>query len=118
MKNMTNRVSLIGVLGKDPELFEFESGKKKASFSLATSTTYKNGKGERVESTEWHRISIWGKNAENASNLLAKGRKIALEGHLRTSSFEDKDGKTCYVTEVVGEEFLILSPKKKGEKAN
>lgn len=99
MKNSVNRVTLMGSLGKDPEITTFESGKKKASFSIATNDYYTNDKGERIESTEWHRAIAWGKDAEYVESHLRKGKRVILEGKLTTHSYE-KGEQTHYMTEV------------------
>lgn len=111
MKSLVNKVSLVGTLGRDPEVTTFDSGKKKATISVATNETYKNDQGEKVEVTDWHRVILWGKKADFAEQYLTKGKKIILEGKLSTRSFE-KNGEKQYVTEVTADDVLILSPKK------
>lgn len=110
MNSLNNRVTLVGSLGKDPETTTFESGKVKTSFTMATNDYYRNDNGERVETTEWHRISAWGKKGELAANLLSKGKKILLEGKLTSHTYE-KDGNQHTYVEVVCSDFLLLSPK-------
>ncbi len=87
MNGLRNRVQLIGNLGKDPEVKNLTSGKMKASFSLATSESYKNANGEKVDDTQWHNIVAWGKTAEVAENYLQKGSKIDVEGRLIHRSY-------------------------------
>ncbi len=111
MTTLSNSVHLIGRLGMDPKSFEFDSGKMKATFSLATSDYYKDQKGERVQETQWHNIVAWGKTAKVAADFLAKGKEIALEGKLTNRSYEDKDGNKKYITEVVANQILILDKK-------
>ena len=111
MTTLSNSVNLIGRLGMDPKSFEFDSGKMKTTFSLATSDYYKDQKGERVQETQWHNIVAWGKTAKVASDFLAKGKEIALEGKLTNRSYEDKDGNKKYITEVVANQILILDKK-------
>ncbi len=113
MKNMTNKVQLIGNLGKDPEVKKLESGKTLAKLTLATSETYKNVKGEKVTDTQWHNLVAWGKTAEIAEEYLKKGSKVAVEGKLVNRSYEDKEGNKRYVTEVLVNEFLMLGAKNK-----
>ena len=111
MTTLCNSVHLIGRLGMDPKFFEFDGGKMKATFSLATSDYYKDAKGERVQQTQWHNIVCWGKTAKIANDYLAKGKEIALEGKLTNRSYEDKEGNKHYITEVVANQILILDRK-------
>jgi len=111
MTSLSNSVHLIGRLGQDPKSFEFDSGKMKATFSLATSDYHKNEKGERVQDTQWHNIVAWGKTAKVATDYLAKGKEIALEGKLTNRSYEDKAGNKKYITEVLANQILILDKK-------
>jgi single-strand DNA-binding protein len=113
MKSVRNSVQLIGRLGKDPEVKNFDSGKKMASFSIATSDTYKNAKGEKVEDTQWHNIVIWGKQAEVAGQYLKKGSEIALEGKLVHRMYETDKGEKRYVTEINVNDFAMLGGKQK-----
>jgi len=105
---MLNKVTLIGNLGKDPDLRRLENGRAVVSFSLATSETWKDKTtGERMQRTEWHNIVAWGSNAEFADKWLAKGKPIYIEGKLQTRSYE-KDGQTHYRTEIVADRFQFL----------
>ena len=113
MKNLRNKVQLIGNLGKDPEVKQLESGKTLAKFSLATSENYKNADGEKVTDTQWHNLVAWGKTAQIAEKYLKKGNKIAIEGKLINRSYEDKEGIKRYVTEVLVSEILMLGSKNK-----
>lgn len=112
MSNLSNRVTLIGRLGKDPEMTTFESGKKKVSFSLATTDVYRNQSGEKVETTEWHNVVFWGKTAEVAEKYLKKGRQVAIDGRISNRSYDDEKGVRRYITEIVGNELVMLSAKK------
>ena len=106
-----NKVILVGRLGKDPEIRHLESGVAVASFSVATSETYKDrNSGEKKEITEWHNVVLWRGLAEVAEKYLKKGDMVYIEGKLRTRSWE-KDGVTRYTTEVVGDNMTMLSPK-------
>ncbi len=111
MNALKNRVQLIGHLGKAPEVRQFEGGTVKAHFSLATSETYKNNKGEKVTDTQWHQVICWGKLAETVSQWLEKGKQVALEGKLVYRSYEDKQGVKRYITEVVANDILLLGSK-------
>ena len=108
MSTLRNRVQLIGRVGNDPEVKSFEGGKKLATVSVATSESYKNEKGERVEQTEWHRIVAWGKTAEIIERFVTKGKEIAIGGKLAHRSYDDKEGNKKYVTEIVANEILLL----------
>lgn len=109
MKSLRNRVQLIGRLGKDPEVKEFNDNKK-ASFSIATSETYKNQKGEKVEDTQWHNVVIWGKLAGVAEKYLKKGNEVAVEGKLIHRVYESK-GEKRFVTEINVNDMLMLGGK-------
>jgi single-strand DNA-binding protein len=108
MNAIKNRVQLIGNLGQDPEIVNMENGGKLAKFSIATSETYKNAKGEKVEDTQWHNIVAWGKTAEIVENYLTKGKQVAVEGKLVHRSYETKEGERRYITEVKCNELLML----------
>lgn len=110
-----NKVMLIGNLGKDPEVRYTGSGQAVASFSLATSERFKNKQsGEWEEKTEWHRITLWGKQAEVAGEYLSKGKTVFIEGRLQTRKWTDRDGNEKYTTEVVGERMQMLGAKGDG----
>ncbi len=107
-----NKVMLIGNLGKDPEVRYTGSGQAVASFSLATSERFKNKQsGEWEEKTEWHRVTLWGKQAEVAGEYLAKGKTVFIEGRLQTRKWTDRDGNEKYTTEIVGERMQMLGGK-------
>ena len=105
---MKNRVQLIGHVGQEPEIKNLESGKV-AIFTIATNENYTNAKGEKVEQTEWHRVSSWGKTAEIVEKLIAKGAHVALEGKLTHRSYDDKEGNKRFITEVIANELVLLS---------
>ena len=111
MNTLRNRVQLIGNLGNNPEIITLESGKKLAKLSLATNESYKNAQGEKITNTEWHNLVAWGKTADIIEKYVVKGTEIAIEGKLTSRSYEDKDGNTRYVTEVVVNELLMLGNK-------
>jgi len=108
MNAMKNRVQLIGNVGQDPEIKILESGTKLAHLSIATNDFYKNDKGEKVEQTEWHRLTAWGKTAEIIEKFVVKGKEIAIDGKLTHRSYDDKNGERRYITEVVVNEILLL----------
>ena len=105
---MRNKVQLIGNVGKEPTVMSLDDGKKLAKVSLATNEHYRNGKGDKVQTTEWHNLVAWGKTAEIIENYVAKGKEIAVEGKLASRSYEDNEGVKRYVTEVVISEILLL----------
>jgi single-strand DNA-binding protein len=111
MKTLRNSVQLIGRLGKDPEVKSFDSGKTKASFSIATSETYKNQKGEKVQDTQWHNLVIWGKLADVAGKYLKKGAEIAVEGKLVHRAYDTAKGEKRYITEITVNDFVMLGSK-------
>jgi single-strand DNA-binding protein len=114
MNNLRNRVQLIGNLGQDPEAKTLESGKKMVKFTVATSETYKNGEGQKVNETTWHNVVAWNGIADVATRFLKKGGQVAVEGRIVYRSYEDKSGVTKYITEIVANELLMLrSPKEK-----
>lgn len=106
---MRNKVQLIGHVGQDPEIKNLEGGKKVASFSIATSDSYKNEKGEKVDQTEWHRIVAWGNSAEIIEKYVTKGNQIGIVGKLTHRTYDDKDGIKRNVTEVLVNEVLLMS---------
>lgn len=111
MANLRNSVQLIGHLGKDPEIKTFDTGKKQATMSIATSETYKNKNGEKVEDTQWHNLVIWGKLADVAGQYLKKGSEIAIEGKLVHRSYETSNGEKRYVTEINVNDLVMLKSK-------
>lgn len=113
-----NKAILIGRLGKDPEIINFESGTKKASFPLATGESYVNKSGEKVENTEWHNVVMWRRQAEIAEQYLRKGDPIYLEGKIRTRSYDDKDGNKRYITEIEAENFSMLGSRNDNQSGN
>lgn len=112
MANGVNKVILIGHLGKDPDIQTFDSGVKKASFSLATSEEYKDKDGNKVQQTEWHNIILWRGLAEVAEKYLAKGNQVYIEGKIKTRSWDDKDGNKRYTTEIVVDNMTMLGGRK------
>ncbi len=113
MYALKNKVQLIGHLGNAPEIKKTESGKKLARFSVATNENYRNAKGEKVTETTWHNLVAWGKIADIAEKYLIKGTEVAIEGKLISRSYDDKDGKKKYVSEVQVNELLMLGSKPK-----
>jgi single-strand DNA-binding protein len=102
-----NRVMLLGNLGADPELRTTSGGQSVLKLRLATSETYLDKNRQRQEKTEWHSVVIWGKRAEALSKILSKGSRLFVEGGLRTSSYEDREGVKRYKTEIVANNVLL-----------
>lgn len=111
MAGSLNRVMIIGNLGQDPELRYTTNQTPVATFSVAT-TDYRNTPdGQRQEITEWHRVVVWSKQAENCAKYLAKGRTVYIEGRLQTRTWDDKQtGQKRYTTEIVAQNVQFLSP--------
>jgi single-strand DNA-binding protein len=103
-----NKAILIGNLGKDPELRYTPSGRAVASFSLATTERWTGQDGQKSESTTWHNIVAWGKQAEVIKEYLHKGRQVYIEGRIANRSYDDKDGNKRYVSEVVVQNFQFI----------
>lgn len=113
---MVNKVILLGNLGRDPEVRSTPSGRQVANFTLATNRKWTNREtGERQEETEWHRIVVWGRQAEVAGQYLRRGKQIYLEGRLQTRSWEDRQsGEKRYTTEIICESFQMLGSRDGG----
>ncbi|WP_245957639.1 single-stranded DNA-binding protein [Niabella yanshanensis] len=109
-----NRVMLIGNLGKDPEVQLLEGNISVAKFPLATTETFKDRSGKLVSQTEWHTVVLWRGLADLAQKFLHKSSLVYIEGRLRTRNWEDKDGVKKYITEVVGENLIMLDKKAEG----
>ncbi len=109
MNSLKNSVQLIGNLGKEVDFKTFENGTQLAKLSLATNEYYKNSKGEKIQETQWHNVTCWGKQAEIMSKILEKGNEVMVKGKLVHRSYEDKDGNTRYSSEVVVNEFLKIT---------
>lgn len=106
-----NKVILVGNLGKDPEVRHLDNGAVVATFSLATSESYKDKNGNRIDQTEWHNIVAWRGLAEISEKFLHKGSKIYVEGKIRSRSYDDKEGIKRYVTEIVVDNLTMLDSK-------
>jgi single-strand DNA-binding protein len=108
MAGGVNRVMLIGNLGADPEVRFTPSGQAVANFRIATNESWVDKAGQKQERTEWHRIVVWGKQAELSGEYLKKGRQCFIEGKLQTREWVDKEGKKNYTTEVVAQNVQFL----------
>ena len=108
-----NKAIILGHLGRDPELRYLQNGQPVCKLNIATSRKYTNKNNESVEETEWHRVSVWGKQAEHCNNFLTKGRQVYVEGRLRTSSY-DKEGQKHYTTEIVADTVQFIGGRGEG----
>jgi single-strand DNA-binding protein len=106
---MKNSVQLIGHVGQEPEIKTLEAGRKLANINIATNDVYYKENGDKVEKTEWHKVTAWGKTAEIIEKYVTKGKEVAVEGKLTHRSYDDKEGNKRYITEVVINEILLLS---------
>ncbi len=109
-----NKVILIGNLGRDPETRYTTGGDAIANLNIATSEQWKDKNGEKQEKTEWHRVVLFGRQAEIAGEYLKKGRSVYIEGRLQTRKYTDKDGVEKYSTEIVGDRMQLLGSREGG----
>lgn len=107
-----NRVVIMGNLGQDPELRYTQSQTPVCTLSVATTDYRTSQDGQKQEFTEWHRVVVWSKQAENCAKYLAKGRSVLVEGRLQTRSWEDKQGQKKYVTEIVAQNVQFIGGQK------
>lgn len=103
-----NRVVILGNLGQDPELRYTQSQNAVCTLNVATTDYRTSADGQKQEFTEWHRVVVWNKQAENCAKYLAKGRSVMVEGRLQTRSFEDKQGQKRYITEIVAQTVQFI----------
>jgi single-strand DNA-binding protein len=112
-----NKVILVGRLGRDPETRFTGGGQAVANFSVATDETYKDRNGERQKRTEWHKIVVWGKQAEIAQQYLKKGSLIFIEGRIQSREWQDKEGQKRTSFEIVANNFRMLGGRGDGAAA-
>ena len=103
-----NKVILVGNLGRDAELRYTPGGAAVATLNLATTEVWNDKGGQRQEKTEWHRVVLWGKQAESLQEYLTKGKQIYVEGRLQTRQWDDKDGNKRYTTEIKADRITLL----------
>ena len=108
---MLNRVTILGHVGKDPDIRRTQSGDAVANFSLATTKKWKEKGGEQKEHTEWHRITFFGRLAEVIEKYVAKGSLLYVEGELTTRKWKDANGNDKYSVEIKGNELKLLGGK-------
>lgn len=111
---MLNKVMIIGHLGADPELRYTQAGQATCSLRIATDESYTDRDGKRVERTEWHRVSVFGKSAENCNQYLGKGSLVYVEGKLATRKWQDQKGQDRYTTEIRADRVQFLDRKENG----
>ena len=103
-----NKVMLIGNLGGDPEKRVTGTGQAVTNFNMATTDRWTDKSGQKQERTEWHRVVVWGPQADSCAQYLNKGRQVYVEGSLRTRQWQDRDGNTRYTTEVIAQRVQFL----------
>ncbi|MCK5609195.1 single-stranded DNA-binding protein [Candidatus Pacearchaeota archaeon] len=108
MSTGVNKVILVGLLGRDPEVRYTKSSQAVASFSIATTERWTGKDGNKEEKTEWHRIVAWGKLGEICGEYLSKGKQVYIEGRLQTREWEDNDGNKKQTTEIVANNMTML----------
>lgn len=104
-----NKAIIVGNLGADPELKDTRSGDAVLNLSIATNERWTDKGGKTQERTEWHRVVVFGKTAENCAKYLSKGRQVYVEGRLQTSEWQDKEGNKRYTTEIIASNVTFLS---------
>jgi single-strand DNA-binding protein len=109
-----NKVMLIGNLGKDMEVRFTAGGQAVGTFSIATTERWTDRDGQRQEKTEWHRVVLWGKQAESLQQYLVKGKQIYVEGRLTTRQWDDQQGNKRYMTEVKADRVTLLGGRGEG----
>jgi single-strand DNA-binding protein len=114
MADGLNRVMLLGNLGADPELRFTQGGQAVLNMRLATTESYLDKDRVRRERTDWHNVVVWGKRGEALAKILAKGSSLFIEGSLRTSSYDDRDGNKRYKTEIVANNVLLTGGRGRG----
>ena len=110
-KGSLNKAQLIGHLGADPESRFMTSGNAVANLSVATNESWRSAEGDIKDKTEWHKVVIYGKKAETATEFMKKGQLVYIEGRLQTRSWEDKDKVKRYTTEILCDNFTMLGRK-------
>jgi single-strand DNA-binding protein len=103
-----NKVILVGNLGANPEMRFTQGGQAVANLRIATTERWTDRNGQRQEATEWHRVVVWGKQAEIVGQYLTKGRQVYIEGRIRTRQWQDQTGQKRYTTEIVAQSVQML----------
>ncbi len=113
---MLNKVQIIGRLGQDPELRYSQSGAAMCNLNVATDESYQDRDGNKVQRTEWHRVAVFQRSAENCASYLAKGSLVYVEGSLQTRKWQDQNGQDRYTTEIKAQRVQFLD--RKGDNPN
>lgn len=103
-----NKITIVGNLGRDPELRYTPQGNAVCNFSMATNEKRRDKSGEMIDTTTWFRITLWGKQAENASKFLTKGSSVYIEGRLKVDEWSDRDGKAKYTLDVTATDMQFI----------
>lgn len=106
-----------GNCGSDPKIINMEGGKKVAKFSFATNKSYTNNSGEKVTETQWHQVIFWNKNADLCEKYVKKGSSLIIEGEISYRSYENKEGQTIYITEIIGHNMHFTGSKPEAEES-
>lgn len=109
-----NKVIVVGNLGRDPELRYTKDGRPVTNITVATNERWRDREGNNQERTEWHRVVVWDKQAENCAQYLQKGRSVYIEGRLQTREWEDREGQKRYTTEIVAQTVQFLGGRGEG----
>lgn len=109
-----NKAILIGRLGADPELRYTTGGRAILKFRLATNESWKDQNGQKQERTDWHNVVIWGKRAEALNGMLEKGRRVGIDGRIRSGKYEAKDGTTKYRVDIEAQNLVLLDGRSRG----
>ena len=109
-----NKVILLGNLGANPELRSTQSGQAVCELRIATNDVWTDKSGQKQERTEWHRVVVWGRSAENVAKYMTKGRSMYVEGRLQTREWNDKDGNKRYTTEIVADRVQFIGGARDG----
>ena len=117
MGRSLNRDELIGNLGGDPDHRQTQAGNSVYNFSVATTDVYNDKGGNRQESTEWHKVVVWGPLADTCAQYLKKGSRVYIAGKLQTRKWE-KDGQDRYVTEIIGRDMIMLDSRQESGRGN
>jgi single-strand DNA-binding protein len=112
MNMIRNNVQLVGILGQNPEIKNFDNGKKVANFSIACNETHTDAEGKKIETTQWFRATAWEGLATIAEKYMVKGKQVAISGKLVNKNWTDKDGKACNATEILVSDILLMGGKK------
>lgn len=112
---MVNKVFIVGRLTRDPEIRYTQNGSAIANMTVATDESFTGSDGNKVERTEWHRVTVFGKAAENCGNYLGKGSLVHVEGSLATRKWQDQNGQDRYTTEIKAQRVQFLDRREGGK---